>query len=80
VLISVEDTGIGIGINDLERIFKPFEQADHPFNKTLPGTGLGLTLTRKLVQLHGGKIWAESPGENKGSRFNVIIPYRIPLP
>ena len=75
VLISVEDTGIGIGAKDLERIFKPFEQTDHPSNKTLPGTGLGLTLTRKLVELHGGKIWAESPGEDRGSRFNFVIPF-----
>jgi len=74
MLISVEDTGIGIEANDLERLFNPFEQADHPTAKTLPGTGLGLTLTRKLVELHDGKIWAESPGVNKGARFSFIIP------
>ena len=74
VLISVEDTGIGIEAKNLERIFNPFEQADHADNNATPGTGLGLALTRELVELHGGKIWAESLGKNTGSRFSFIIP------
>ena len=74
LLISVEDTGIGIDATNLERIFKPFEQANQSNNNATPGTGLGLALTRDLVELHEGKIWAESPGRNKGSRFTFIIP------
>lgn len=74
VSISVTDTGIGIKNEDLERIFSPFEQADDTISRSYQGTGLGLSLTRKLVDLHGGKIWAESNGEGKGSSFHVEIP------
>jgi signal transduction histidine kinase len=71
VCISVEDTGHGIKEQDLERIFRPLEQADdHSCGRVLPG----LYLTRKLVELHGGRIWAESGGEGKGSIFRVFIP------
>jgi signal transduction histidine kinase len=71
--ISVRDTGIGIRQEDLERIFDPFEQADNSASRRYQGTGLGLSLTKKLVELHGGKIWAESEGEGKGSTFSFII-------
>ena len=74
VKIAVSDTGIGIEQKDHERIFKPFEQADGSASRHYQGTGLGLSLTRKLVELHGGKIWAESDGENSGSRFIFVIP------
>ncbi|MBI5605351.1 MAG: HAMP domain-containing protein [Deltaproteobacteria bacterium] len=72
--ISIEDTGIGIKEEDLARIFLPFEQVDSSFNRKYQGTGLGLSLTKKLVELHGGRIWAESPGIGKGSSFHFIIP------
>ncbi|WP_027357943.1 ATP-binding protein [Desulforegula conservatrix] len=72
--ISVSDTGIGIKKEDLQRIFSPFEQADDTISRNYQGTGLGLSLTRKLVELHDGKIWAESKGENKGSCFHVVLP------
>jgi signal transduction histidine kinase len=71
---SVSDTGIGIKTEDLERIFKPFEQVDGSLSRYYPGTGLGLPLTRSFVELHGGRIWAESDGENQGSTFRFIIP------
>jgi signal transduction histidine kinase len=74
IAISVTDTGIGIKIEDLERIFKPFEQADNTASRKYQGTGLGLSLTKKLVELHGGRIWAESEGQGKGSVFNFVIP------
>ena len=74
VKISVSDTGIGIKPEDQDRIFKPFEQADGSASRRYQGTGLGLSLTKKLVQLHGGKIWAESKGLNMGSKFNFVIP------
>ncbi len=72
--ISVQDTGIGIHEDDLHRVFEPFEQAENTVIRKYQGTGLGLSLTRKLVELHGGRIWAESEGENKGSTFKFILP------
>ncbi len=72
--ISVVDNGIGIERKNLERIFEPFVQLDSAINRKYQGTGLGLSLTRKLVELHGGRIWAESEGEGKGSAFRFIIP------
>ncbi len=74
VQISVEDNGIGIKKEDSERIFNPFEQVESSSNRRFQGTGLGLSLTKSLVELHGGKIWAESEGEGKGSRFCFVIP------
>jgi signal transduction histidine kinase len=75
--ISVEDTGIGIKQEDLDRIFESFEQADGSITRKYPGTGLGLSLTKSLVELHGGKIWAESDGEGKGSAFTFTIPMQF---
>ena len=71
---SVMDTGVGLKTQDLERIFEPFEQADNTASRKFQGTGLGLALTKKMVELHGGRIWADSEGEGKGSRFHFIIP------
>jgi signal transduction histidine kinase len=73
--ISVQDTGIGIRHEDLERIFDPFEQGDNSASRRYQGTGLGLSLSRKLVELHGGRIWAASEGEGKGSKFTFAIPF-----
>ena len=68
--IAVSDTGIGIKANDQERIFKEFEQVDSSYGRQQQGTGLGLALTKRLVELHGGRIWLESEGvEGKGSTF-----------
>jgi signal transduction histidine kinase len=72
--VSVSDTGIGLKQEDIECIFNPFEQMENSANRRFQGTGLGLSLTRSLVELHGGRIWVESEGEGKGSRFNFIIP------
>jgi signal transduction histidine kinase len=58
----------------MERIFKPFEQVDQSTERRYEGTGLGLSLTREMVALHGGCIWAESDGDNRGSRFYVSLP------
>lgn len=74
IRIVVVDNGIGIEKENLERIFEPFEQLDSSINRKYQGSGLGLSLTRKLVELHGGRIWAESEGEGKGSTFIVLIP------
>jgi len=75
--VSVSDTGIGLNEKDLQRIFKPFEQAEGITSRRYKGTGLGLSLTKRLVELHGGKIWAESEGEGKGSTFCFIIPVKL---
>ena len=72
--ICVTDTGIGLSKDDLDRIFNPFEQVEHSKSRKYQGTGLGLSLTKTLVEIHGGKIWAESDGEGKGSRFHYILP------
>jgi signal transduction histidine kinase len=74
--ISVRDAGIGIKGEDLKRIFDPFEQVESSASRRYQGTGLGLSLTRRLVELHGGRIWAESEGPGKGSRFSFLIPIR----
>ena len=74
VRFSVSDTGIGIKKEDQDRIFAPFEQADGSSARRYQGTGLGLPLTRKLVELHGGNMWVESEGEGKGSTFSFTIP------
>ncbi len=73
LLVRVADTGIGIDEDQQERIFEPFEQADGSAERAHGGTGLGLAVTRQLVQLHGGNLWVESrPGG--GSTFSFTLP------
>jgi signal transduction histidine kinase len=72
--ITVRDSGIGLKQADLERIFHPFEQGDNSARRKFQGTGLGLALTKRMVDLHGGRLWAESDGEGRGSCFTVILP------
>ena len=71
--VSVRDTGIGIRAEDLPRLFQVFVQLDAAAERQ-EGTGLGLALTKRLVELHGGRIWAESAGEGRGSTFTVLLP------
>ena len=71
--IQVTDTGIGIPVGKQDRIFGEFQQVDGSIQREYGGMGLGLSITRKLVELHGGKIWVDStPGE--GSSFFVRLP------
>jgi PAS domain S-box-containing protein len=73
--VTVTDTGIGIRPEDQERIFIEFEQVDSSYGRQQQGTGLGLALTRKLVELHGGSIGVESEGiEGRGSKFIFLLP------
>jgi signal transduction histidine kinase len=73
--VSVTDTGIGMSSGDCKRLFQPFLQLDNTLTKKYEGTGLGLHLSRKIVELHGGRIRVESePG--KGSRFSFTLPQR----
>ncbi len=74
VEISVEDDGIGIRKEDLEKIFEPFSQVENSLSRKHPGTGLGLALTRSLVEMHGGRIWVESEGLGNGSAFRFTLP------
>jgi len=69
----VTDSGIGIKQEDLERIFNPFEQVENSASRRFQGTGLGLSLTKQLVELHGGRIWVESEVEGKGSAFRFVF-------
>ncbi len=71
--IHVEDTGIGIALTDLEKIFQSFEQVDGTANRNYGGTGLGLSITKQMVQLHGGEIDVKSE-EEKGSDFSFTLP------
>ncbi len=77
VRISVEDNGIGIRAEDQKRIFDPFEQADNSASRRYQGTGLGLSLSKTLVELHGGKIWVESAGESQGTAFRLTLPIGV---
>jgi len=78
VEISVTDTGIGIKTEDLPKLFRPFTQLDASLTRKHQGTGLGLALTKKLVELHGGTIQGESGGPGQGSTFTVILPLEGP--
>jgi CheY-like chemotaxis protein len=72
--VAIADTGIGIKLKDQERVFKEFEQVDSSYSRQQQGTGLGLALTKRLVEMHGGRIWVESEGvEGKGSTFTFLI-------
>jgi len=76
--VSVQDTGIGMKGEDLPKLFREFEQIDGSYTRRYQGTGLGLALCRRFVQMHGGRIWAESKF-GKGSTFTFTIP-REPRP
>lgn len=75
VLISVKDTGIGIQPDTLEAVFQEFTQVDSSTTRKAGGTGLGLPISRRLVEMHGGRLWAESAGiPGEGSTFFVEMP------
>jgi signal transduction histidine kinase len=75
IVVAVHDTGIGIAAEDQAAVFEEFRQVGRHYTNKQEGTGLGLALTRKFVELHGGRIWLESePG--KGSTFTFTIPLK----
>jgi len=76
--IAVTDTGAGIRAEDLPRLFQEFTQLETTQAQRHEGSGLGLALTKRLVELHGGRIWAESEGVDKGSTFTVVLPFAGP--
>jgi two-component system CheB/CheR fusion protein len=74
VTASVTDTGIGIDRVNLDRIFSPFDQGEETITKRFGGLGLGLAISRNLVEMHGGRIEAFSAGLNRGATFSVHLP------
>ena len=74
VLLWVKDTGMGIPAEEMKRIFQGFYQIEPHTTRKHGGMGIGLSIAKGLVDAHGGKIWAESPGPGKGSTFKVLLP------
>ncbi|MFC2070468.1 ATP-binding protein [Chloroflexota bacterium] len=74
LMIEIEDSGIGILLENQEKIFQDFFQVNSGTKDKTPGLGLGLGLAKRLVEMHRGRIWVESEGEGKGSRFIFTIP------
>jgi signal transduction histidine kinase len=74
--VSVADTGLGIAVENLDKVFDRFEQLGQSQGAVTKGTGLGLSIAKKIIELHGGKIWVESPVKpgGKGSRFIFLLP------
>lgn len=73
VVVAIKDSGLGVSREDLAVLFSKFKQLK-TFDRTKKGTGLGLVVSRGIVEAHGGKIWAESAGENLGSTFSFSLP------
>jgi signal transduction histidine kinase/ActR/RegA family two-component response regulator len=77
VEIAVSDTGKGINADFLPYVFEPFRQADTASTRTHGGLGLGLSIVRHLVELHGGRVRVESPGDGQGATFTVELPVAL---
>src|SRR5205814_8096569 len=73
-VLAVRDTGVGIRPELLTRVFELFVQGDRTLERSAGGLGIGLTLVRQLVELHGGTVEASSPGAGRGSTFTVRLP------
>ena len=76
-VVTVKDTGIGIAADQLPRIFEMFTQLDHSLEKSQGGLGIGLTLVKTLVEMHGGRVEARSEGPGKGSEFVMRLPVAV---
>lgn len=74
VVVRVIDQGIGIERGEEERIFERFHRTDNRLSRSTAGVGLGLYITRSIVEGHGGRIWAESAGPGRGSIFTLVLP------
>ena len=72
--ITVTDDGIGLPTGQEERIFEPFGRASNATTQQIPGLGLGLAICRKLIESHGGHVWATSPGEHRGTTVGLWLP------
>lgn len=78
VLLRVEDTGIGLAPHHLDAVFDDFFQVEAPLTRTHGGLGLGLTIARGIAEVHGGRLWAESPGLDQGATFCFQLPAATP--
>jgi signal transduction histidine kinase len=78
VVVRVIDQGIGIKRGEEEQIFERFHRSDTRLSRTTAGVGLGLYITRTIIEGHGGRIWAESPGPGQGSVFSILLPIEGP--
>jgi PAS domain S-box-containing protein len=76
--VTIRDRGIGMSAETLQRIFEPFNQADDSLERSRGGLGLGLALTKGLVELHGGRIRAHSDGLGEGAEFTITLPCKKP--
>ncbi len=74
VRLTVSDSGAGLPSDQLERVFDRFAQVDSSATRKHEGTGIGLSLVKELVELHGGRVWAESDGLGRGTRMHVDLP------
>jgi signal transduction histidine kinase len=74
VWIQIVDSGIGIPEDQLEKIFDMFHQVEDHLTRSYNGMGLGLAIARGMIEAHGGRLWAESAGKNKGSTFTIALP------
>jgi signal transduction histidine kinase/CheY-like chemotaxis protein len=80
VVVSVSDTGPGISSADQDRLFRPFEQLDGSIRRRYGGSGLGLTISKSFVELHGGRMWLEStPGAGTSIHFSLPIDPPMPI-
>jgi two-component system CheB/CheR fusion protein len=79
-VLRIRDTGMGIAPDQLDRIFEMFAQADTSLERNRDGLGIGLTLVRALVALHGGTVEARSAGVGQGSEFIIQLPLESELP
>jgi two-component system OmpR family sensor kinase len=73
IYASVVDSGIGIPDTDREKVFEMFRQISQPIESGTRGTGLGLTFSKEIVEMHGGRIWLDST-EGKGTAFTFTLP------
>ena len=76
--LQVSDTGKGIAPEFLPYVFEHFRQEDGATTRKFGGLGLGLAIVRQIVELHGGRVWADSEGENRGATFTVQLPLNLP--
>ena len=75
IQVDIKDNGVGISLEDQDRVFERFYRGEHPLVLATPGTGLGLSIVKQIVEMHQGRIWMESSGvPGNGSTFSFTLP------
>jgi signal transduction histidine kinase len=74
--VAISDTGPGVALDDQQKIFEEFQQADNSSTRKQGGTGLGLAISKRIIEMHGGRMWVES-SLGKGSTFWFTLPIRV---